>query len=117
MASQARLTWSLMRSLWSSGGGVAGSPASSIYNDRGTEYTSHALERELRRHGALASMGPVADCYDTPFMMMAVAVGLRSDDWRTQCLILARVDACPAKALISRPTHPAPTPRAAGRES
>ena len=28
------------------------------------EYTSHALERELRRHGVLASMGSVADCYD-----------------------------------------------------
>ena len=28
------------------------------------EYSSHALERELRRHGALASMGSVADCFD-----------------------------------------------------
>ena len=28
------------------------------------QYTSHALERELRRHGALASMGSVADCFD-----------------------------------------------------
>ena len=26
--------------------------------------TSHALERELRRHGALASMRSVADCFD-----------------------------------------------------
>ncbi len=34
------------------------------HSDRGGEYTSHALERELRRHGALASMGSVADCYD-----------------------------------------------------
>jgi putative transposase len=33
------------------------------HSDRG-EYSSHALERELRRHGALASMGSVADCYD-----------------------------------------------------
>ena len=28
------------------------------------EYSSDALERELRRHGALASMGSVADCFD-----------------------------------------------------
>ena len=28
------------------------------------EYSSHALERELRRHGAFASMGSVADCFD-----------------------------------------------------
>ena len=28
------------------------------------EYSSHALERELRRHGALASIGSVADCFD-----------------------------------------------------
>ena len=34
------------------------------HSDRGGEYTSHALERELRRHGVLASMGSVADCYD-----------------------------------------------------
>jgi putative transposase len=34
------------------------------HSDRGGEYTSHALERALRRHGALASMGSVADCYD-----------------------------------------------------
>ena len=34
------------------------------HSDRGGEYTSHALERELRRHHALASMGSVADCYD-----------------------------------------------------
>ena len=33
-------------------------------SDRGGEYTSHQLERELRRHGALASMGSVADCFD-----------------------------------------------------
>ncbi len=34
------------------------------HSDRGGEYSSHSLERELRRHGALASMGSVADCYD-----------------------------------------------------
>jgi putative transposase len=34
------------------------------HSDRGGEYGSHALERELRRHGALASMGSVADCFD-----------------------------------------------------
>jgi putative transposase len=34
------------------------------HSDRGGEYTSHALERELRKLGALASMGSVADCYD-----------------------------------------------------
>jgi putative transposase len=34
------------------------------HSDRGGEYSSYALERELRRHGALASMGSVADCYD-----------------------------------------------------
>jgi putative transposase len=34
------------------------------HSDRGGEYTSHALERDLRRHGALASMGSVADCFD-----------------------------------------------------
>ena len=28
------------------------------------QYSSHALERELRRRGALASMGSVADCFD-----------------------------------------------------
>ncbi len=34
------------------------------HSDRGGECSSHALERELRRHGALASMGSVADCFD-----------------------------------------------------
>ena len=34
------------------------------HSDRGGEYSSHRLERELRAHGALASMGSVADCYD-----------------------------------------------------
>ena len=34
------------------------------HSDRGREYSSHALERELRRHRALASMGSVADCFD-----------------------------------------------------
>ena len=34
------------------------------HSDRGGEYSSHSLERELRQHGALASMGSVADCYD-----------------------------------------------------
>jgi putative transposase len=34
------------------------------HSDRGGEDSSHALERELRRHGALASMGSVADCFD-----------------------------------------------------
>jgi putative transposase len=34
------------------------------HSDRGGEYSSYALERELRRHGALASMGSVADCFD-----------------------------------------------------
>ena len=34
------------------------------HSDRGGEYSSHQLERELRRHGALASMGSVADCFD-----------------------------------------------------
>lgn len=34
------------------------------HSDRGGEYSSHALERELRRHEALASMGSVADCFD-----------------------------------------------------
>ena len=28
------------------------------------ESSSHALERKARRHGALASMGSVADCFD-----------------------------------------------------
>ncbi len=31
------------------------------HSDRGGEYSSHALERKLRQHGA---MGSVADCYD-----------------------------------------------------
>ena len=39
-------------------------PGVNHHSDRGREYSSHALERELRRHGALASMGSVADCYD-----------------------------------------------------
>ncbi len=41
-------------------------PAGMVHHsDAGSqEYTSHALERELRRHGALASMGSVADCFD-----------------------------------------------------
>jgi putative transposase len=34
------------------------------HSDRGGEYTSRDLELELRRAGALASMGSVADCYD-----------------------------------------------------
>ena len=34
------------------------------HSDRGGEYSSYRLVRELRRHGALASMGSVADCYD-----------------------------------------------------
>ena len=35
------------------------------HSDRGGEYTSRDLELELRRSGALASMGSVADCYDS----------------------------------------------------
>ena len=34
------------------------------HSDRGGEYTSRDLERELRRVDAIASMGSVADCYD-----------------------------------------------------
>jgi putative transposase len=34
------------------------------HSDRGGEYSSRELELALRRHGALASMGSVADCYD-----------------------------------------------------
>ena len=34
------------------------------HSDHGGEYASRDLERELRRCGALASMGSVADCYD-----------------------------------------------------
>ncbi len=34
------------------------------HSDQGSEYTSHLLERELKRIGALASTGSVADCYD-----------------------------------------------------
>ena len=34
------------------------------HSDKGGEYSSHTLERELRRHGALASVGSVADCFD-----------------------------------------------------
>lgn len=34
------------------------------HRDRGGECSSYRLERELRRPGALASMGSVADCYD-----------------------------------------------------
>ena len=41
--------------------------------DRGGEYTSHQLERELRRHGALASMGSVADCFDNALAESAFA--------------------------------------------
>jgi len=37
------------------------------------EYTSHLLERELRRHGALASMGSVADCLDNALAESAFA--------------------------------------------
>jgi putative transposase len=39
-------------------------PGVTHHSDRGGEGSSHALERELRRHGALASMGSVADCFD-----------------------------------------------------
>ena len=42
-------------------------------SDRGGEYSSHALERELRRHGAVASMGSVADCFDCEHGPVAVA--------------------------------------------
>jgi putative transposase len=34
------------------------------HSDRGGEYTSDDLERQLRKIGAFASMGSVADCYD-----------------------------------------------------
>jgi putative transposase len=34
------------------------------HSDRGGGYSSHALELELHCHGALASMGSVADCFD-----------------------------------------------------
>ena len=34
------------------------------HSDQGAEYSSAELERELKRTGALASMGSVADCYD-----------------------------------------------------
>jgi len=37
------------------------------------QYTSHQLERELRRHGALASMGSVADCFDNALAESAFA--------------------------------------------
>jgi len=44
------------------------------HSDRGgEEYTSHQLERELRRHGALASMGSVADCFDNALAESAFA--------------------------------------------
>ncbi len=43
------------------------------HSDRGGEYTSHQLERELRRHGALASMGSVADCFDCALAESAFA--------------------------------------------
>jgi putative transposase len=43
------------------------------HSDRGGEYSSHALERELRRHGALASMGSVADCFDCEHEGVAAA--------------------------------------------
>jgi len=43
------------------------------HSDRGGEYTSHQLERELRRHGALASMGSVADCFDNALAESAFA--------------------------------------------
>ncbi len=43
------------------------------HSDRGGEYTSHALERELRRHRALASMGSVADCFDNALAESAFA--------------------------------------------
>ena len=39
-------------------------PSVMHHSDRGGEYSSHPLERGLRRHGALASMGSVADCFD-----------------------------------------------------
>ena len=35
------------------------------HSDRGGDYSSHTLEHELRRHGALASMVSVAYCFDT----------------------------------------------------
>jgi len=34
------------------------------HSDQGAEYTSHDLERELRKAHMLPSMGSVADCYD-----------------------------------------------------
>ena len=52
------------------------------------EYSSHALERELRRHGALASMGSVADCFDNALaesvigLFKAELIG-RHGPWRT----------------------------------
>jgi len=41
--------------------------------DRVGEYSSHQLERELRRHGVLASMGSVADCFDNALAESAFA--------------------------------------------
>ena len=41
------------------------------HSDRGGEYSSHVLERELRRHGVLASMGSVADCFDCEHLVVA----------------------------------------------
>jgi putative transposase len=38
------------------------------HSDRGGEYTSRDLELALRKAGALASMGSVADCYDNAMM-------------------------------------------------
>jgi putative transposase len=43
------------------------------HSDRGGEYSSGALERELRRHGALARMGSVADCVDNALADSLVA--------------------------------------------
>lgn len=38
------------------------------HSDRGGEYTSRDLEVALRKAGALASMGSIADCYDNAMM-------------------------------------------------
>jgi putative transposase len=51
----------LLMAISNRGGRVAGVIH---HSDRGGEYTSRDLELELRRAGALASMGSVADCYD-----------------------------------------------------
>lgn len=79
---------------------------------RWCQYTSHTLERELRRHGVLASIGSVAHCYDNE-LAENVSVTLECEVFDPQPggRFSSRHEAKPKRLRLSRDV-PQPTPTA-----